>query len=156
MGQSDEPHTSVFCYDPLLKTVTDVLPTRVSVQVSESLTYFELSHDAKSMLLPMDRNRFMIFSLGKSDAVIPLDDEEGFGDDKALVLPPAWKGDYISCLVPPHSSYLKDHAVEETCDSNQLVIIDKHKGLIETIETLPGIFQPRNVLMLESSRKRSK
>lgn len=103
----DEPRNSLFCYDRLTGTVTDILPAALRNQTSENVNYFRLSPDGKRLLVPLESNRFAIYELGSKQVQYPLSTEEGFGDDDIPDLLPAWKGnDRITCLVSETSRFL--------------------------------------------------
>ena len=98
----DDPKLSLFCYDPITKAVSNVLPLDLSDYIRETMPayQFSLSQDGKTVLLPLKKNRFVIYKLGSTSAEWPINEDEGFGEDAVLELAPAWKGnDEISCLV---------------------------------------------------------
>lgn len=102
----DAPRTSLFCYDRLTGTVTDIVPARLRSQVTEEIHYFRLSPDGKRVLVPLQDQRFAIYTLGSNEVVFPLEADEGFGDDTPVLLP-AWKGnDHVTCLLPETSRFL--------------------------------------------------
>ncbi len=102
----DAPRTSLFCYDRLTGTVTDIVPARLRSQVTEEIHYFRLSPDGKRILVPLQNHRFAIYTLGSNDVLFPLEADEGFGDDTPVLLP-AWKGnDQVTCLLPETSRFL--------------------------------------------------
>lgn len=146
-GELDEPRNSLFCYDRLTGTVTDILPSGLRNQVSESIHYFRLSPDRKRLLVPLESNRFAICQLGATDVKYPLSVEEGFGDDDIPDFLPSWKGnDRITCLVSETSHFLtgpggKPHHRQE------IVVIDTNGQLLEVLskdwpdEAVPGASQ---------------
>jgi hypothetical protein len=106
----DEARWSLFCYDPITATVTDVLGAGVSNYTGESLgtSQFGLSPDGKKVLLPMSNNRFLIYRFSDGSAVFPIEEDEGFGEENISALLSAWKGnDEISCVVSEESHFLK-------------------------------------------------
>lgn len=108
-SRRDEPRWSVFCYDPVTSTVTDVLGASVSSNSGEALgtSQFDLSPDGKKVLLPMEKNRFLIYRFGDGSTVCPIEESEGFGEKEVSELLPAWKGnDEISCMVSEKSHFL--------------------------------------------------
>ncbi len=130
----EEPRSSLFCYDRLTGTVTDILPSALRNQTSENVNYFRLSPDGKRLLVPLESNRFAIYELGSSDVKYPLSTEEGFGDDDLPDLLPAWKGnDQITCLVSETNRFLagpegqphrrKEIVVLGTDDQSQKVLV---------------------------------
>lgn len=143
----DEPRNSLFCYDRLTGTVTDILPAALRNQACESIHYFRLSPDGKRLLVPLESNRFAICPLGATGVKYPLSIEEGFGDDDIPDLLPSWKGnDRITCLVPETSRFLagpdgKPHHRRE------IVVIDTNGQLLEVLSTnwpdaaIPGASQ---------------
>ncbi|MBW8036360.1 MAG: hypothetical protein FVQ79_12200 [Planctomycetes bacterium] len=104
----EDPPMSLFCYDTVTKTVNNVLPLNLSGYIGGAMEAFQfsLSQDGKSVLLPLENNRFMIYELGSREPGLPIEEGEGFGDGDDM-LSPAWKGkDEISCLVSEKSHFL--------------------------------------------------
>ena len=111
----DEPRWSVFCYDTVTATVTDVLSGRVSNYSGEVIgtSQFSLSPDGKKVLLPMPKNRFLIYTFSDGSTVFPLNESEEFGEDIPSFLP-QWKGnDEISALVSEDSRFLRKEGEQE-------------------------------------------
>ncbi|NIP24872.1 MAG: hypothetical protein GWN67_11010 [Phycisphaerae bacterium] len=111
----DEPRWSVFCYDTVTATVTDVLGGRVSNYSGEVIgtSQFDLSPDGKKVLLPMPKNRFSIYRFSDSSTLFPLNESEEFGEDIPSFLA-GWKGnDEISALVSENSRFLKKEDEQE-------------------------------------------
>jgi hypothetical protein len=109
-SKRDEAGWSLFCYDPVTATVTDVLPAGVSDYTGEDMgiLQFPISPDGKSVLLPVKDNKLIIYKLGTDSMVIPIDDSEGFGAGEFQAFLPAWKGnDEISALVSGETRFLK-------------------------------------------------
>ena len=143
----DEPRNSLFCYDRLTGTVTDILPAALRSQASESIHYFRLSPNGKRLLVPLESNRFAICELGSRQVQYPLSVEEGFGDDDIPDFLPSWKGnDRVTCLVPETSHFLtgpdgKPHHRRE------IVVIDTNGQLLEVLSkdwpdaAIPGASQ---------------
>jgi hypothetical protein len=105
----DEGRWSVFCYDPVTNTVANVLRASVSSYSSDTLgtSQFDLSPDGKKVLLPMNKNRFLIYRFGDGSTIFPIEEDEGFGEDNISAFFPAWKGNYeISCMVSEKSRFL--------------------------------------------------
>lgn len=103
----DDPRISLFCYDRLTGTVTDILPSTLRNQASQNINYFSLSPDGKRLLVPLQYNRFAIYELGTNDVTFPIEANEGFGTDDLPDFIPAWKGnDEITCLVSEKSHFL--------------------------------------------------
>ena len=132
-SQMDEARMSIFCYDPVTNTVADIIPQGISPYLDggASLNAFALSPDKKKLLLPMAKNRFAIYSLGDSDAKMPVEQSEGFGDKDEFKLAPAWKGTgEISCLVADNSHLF---ANTKDVEGRQIVVIDPNGGLIRVL-----------------------
>jgi hypothetical protein len=112
VSKRDELGCSLFCYDPITGVVTDVLPLSVSIYTSNqvfALSQFALSPDGKHVLLPIERNRFIAYTLGTKEMEFLIPEEEGFGDEDAPVpeLAPSFKGNSaISFLVSGNSKFL--------------------------------------------------
>ncbi|MHC4086069.1 MAG: hypothetical protein ACYSWZ_17730 [Planctomycetota bacterium] len=121
----DEAGWSVFCYDPVTNTVTDVLGASVSSYSSDALgtSQFDLSPDGKNVLLPMNKNRFLIYRFGDGSTIFPIEESEEFGEENVSALFPTWKGnDEISCIVSEKSHFLtKDK--EEPHKRKEIVIL---------------------------------
>lgn len=108
-SKKDEPGWSLFCYDCITGTITDVLPTSVSNHTSKamSMAQFALSPDGKNVVLPIKNNRFVGYTLGTDSIEIPIEQDEGFGEEDGLKLVPAWKGNRgVSFLVSENSHFL--------------------------------------------------
>jgi hypothetical protein len=120
----DEPKWSLFCYDKVTTTVTDVLGASVSDYTGEmSVAQFDLSVDGKKVLLPMSKNRFLIYGFGDGSVVLPIEEDERFGDENVSALLPAWKGnDEISCVVSENSHFLTQDE-EEPHKRKEIVIL---------------------------------
>ena len=114
-SRRDTAEWSLFCYDPVTATVTDTLPAGVSNYTSEAMnTQFALSPDGKNVLLPMSKNRFAIYTLGTEAMAMPVEEDEGFGEESISAFLPAWKGnDEISCLVSEKSRFLRKDGQEK-------------------------------------------
>jgi Tol biopolymer transport system component len=131
----DEPRSSLFCYDRLTGTVTDILPTVLRNQTSENVNYFRLSPDGTRLLVPLESNRFAIYELGSKHVQYPLRTEEGFGDDDIPDLLPSWKGnDQITCLVP-ETSHLLTGADGKPHHRREIVVIDTNGQLLRVLST---------------------
>ncbi len=107
--ERDEPGWSLFCYDSVTGSITDVLPPGLSAYTSQTMNVcqFSLSPDCRKVLLPIQNNRFICYKLASKSAEFSIEQSEGFGDDSVLELAPAWKGnDQITCLVSEDSRYL--------------------------------------------------
>ena len=119
----DEPRWSVFYYDPVTATVTDVLGPNVSSYSGEVIgtSQFSLSPDGKKVVLSMSKNRFLIYRFGDDSVVFPLEESEEFGEDIPSFLP-GWKGnDEISALVSENSRFLRKEGQQEH-DRKEIVI----------------------------------
>ena len=122
-SRRDQAEWSLFCYDPVTATVADVLPASVSNYSGEAMvvTQFALSPDGKKAMLPMSKNRFLIYRFGDGSVVFPLEESEEFGEDIPSFLPD-WKGnDEISALVSEYSRFLKKEGQQEH-DRKEIVI----------------------------------
>jgi hypothetical protein len=108
-SKRDNPRWSLFCYDSVIATVTDVLPLNVSNYTSQAtaMAQFALSPDGKNVLLPIKNNRFLCYELGTDSMEIPIEENEVFGEEDGLELAPSWKGnDHVSFLVSENSHFL--------------------------------------------------
>ena len=111
----DEPRWSIFCYDSVTATMADVLGGRISNYSGEVIgtSQFSLSPDGKKVLLPMPKNRFLIYTFSDGSTVFPLNESEEFGEDIPSFLP-QWKGnDEISALVSEDSRFLRKEGEQE-------------------------------------------
>ncbi len=112
VSKREDPGCSLFCYDPLTATVTDVLPQSISSHTSQqilALSQFSLSPDGRQVLLPIEKNRFLVHALGSDSAEVPIPEEEGFGDEEFPEMAPSWKGnDEITFLVSADSHFLAE------------------------------------------------
>jgi WD40-like Beta Propeller Repeat len=103
----EEPTYSVFCYDRVTGTVTDVLPGVIRNRASQNICFFRLSPDGKRLIVPLQYNRFAIYELGSNEAVFPCEGDEGFGMDELPDFVPSWKGnDKIVCMVSEKGHFL--------------------------------------------------
>jgi len=111
----DEPKWSIFCYDPVTAKVTNVLPSAVSLQVSELVVLFDVSPDGRKLLFPIEKKyAFMIYELGKPGVIISNKESDLVVELNDIELAPAWKGnDEICGMVPKESKYLKKHDRDE-------------------------------------------
>ncbi len=128
----DEPSYSLFCYDFVTGGVADVLPARARNEqpVGETVNFFALSPDGKKVLLPLKKNRLVIYALGTSRFTTPVEESEEFGSDLGDLLP-AWKGnDRISCLVSPKSHFLTE---EQKKRGRNAVVELNAAGNLETV-----------------------
>ena len=126
----DEPGYSIFCYDPVINTVTDIMPPEASSYASQSIDMlqFELSPDGKIILVPMNNNRFLGFELGTDKIGVPITEEEGFGENDTAKLVPTFKGNNeVSFLVSENSHFLTEAAGEtEKKARKEIVILNKN------------------------------
>jgi len=105
----EEPKYSVFCYDRVTGTVTDVLPSVIRNQASQNMSFFRLSPDGKHLIVPLQYNHFAIYELGSNKAIFPCEGDEGFGMDEMPDFVPSWKGnDKIVCMVSEKGHFLVD------------------------------------------------
>ena len=117
------------------KTVNDVLPLALSSYVDEAMPayQFSLSQDGRSVLLPIQEHRFMVYEFGSTSAELPIDENEGFGDENTLELAPAWKGNNeISCLVSEKSHFLNKESQNKN-GQRELVILDTNGKLLRVL-----------------------
>lgn len=130
VSKRDEAGCSLFCYDPITATVTDVLPLSVSSYTSQqilSLSLFSLSPDGKYVLLPIKYNRFIVYTLGTSSMEIPILEEEEFGEEELPELAPSWKGNNdFSFLVSGKSRFLpKPQDGQDSTDRREIIVLGK-------------------------------
>ncbi len=130
VSKRDEAGCSLFCYDPVMGTVTDVLPLSVSSYTSQQflcLSLFSLSPDGRHVLLPIMHNRFIVYELGTGSMEIPILEEEGFGEEGLPELAPSWKGNNeFSCLVSGKSRILpKSEEGQDEQDRREIVVLGK-------------------------------
>ena len=130
ISKRDEAGCSLFCYDPVMGTVTDVLPLSVSSYTSQQilgLSQFSLSPDGKRVLLPIMHNRFIVYELGTGSMDIPIPEEEGFGEEELPELAPSWKGNNeFSCLASGKSRFLPTPKEgRDQDDRREIVVLGK-------------------------------
>ncbi len=130
----EEPRFSLFCFDPLTRTVSRVLPSALSDSVGESLSLFSLSPDGEKVLLPMEKNRFAIYSFGATSAKIPVSEEDQWGDDMPII-PPSWKGNNeITAMISSKSSFVTKGEVEQAeGDDEQLAVFSSEGEFIKVL-----------------------
>jgi hypothetical protein len=127
MSKNDEPGWSLFCYDPLTGTVTNVLPQSVSIHTypAMNMLQFELSPDGKKVLLPIKYNRLIDYEFGTDKVGLPIFENEGFGEDEISNLVPTFKGNNeITFLVSGDSHYLKE-AGQEKSERYEIIVLDR-------------------------------
>ena len=98
------------------RCVVDVLPPDVAVYTSPSLSMnaFEISPDGKKALLPIKYNRFISYELGTHSSAMPIEEDEGFGEEGVIEIAPTFKGNNaISFLVSGDSHFLAEKEAEE-------------------------------------------
>lgn len=140
----DGARCSLFCYDPVVATVTDVLPLSVSGHISGqvfSISQFALSPDGKHVLLPITNNRFIVYTLGTDSMEMPIPQEEGFGEEELPELAPSWKGNNeIAFMVSEKSHFLPkaEEGTERTARKEIVVLrmTDKQSRILS--ESWPG------------------
>jgi len=126
--KSDELKWSLFCYDPVTQSISDVLPRNLSDHVKEAIILFSLSPDKTEILIGLDD--FVIYRLEDGQVLRPF---KGISTGKSSSEDwvPAWKGnDQVSCMAPADSHYLngtKEHG------SEQIVIINTNAELIKVL-----------------------
>lgn len=129
----DDFQWDLYCYDPVTKTVTNILPTALrdyaTVKQNKNSTdkdninlIFTLSPDKRSVLL--GANRFAVYRLGENadDVLYPVEESYAAAPGaETYDLLPAWKGnDRISCKVPQNSPLLP----EGERDEDHVIIIN--------------------------------
>ena len=143
-SKRDDPGCSLFCYDPVTATVTNLLPLRVSSHVSGqvfSLSQFALSPDGKYVLLPIKNNRFIVYELGTDSLEIPIPEEEGFGEEELPEIAPSWKGsNEMSFLVSEDSHFLPKRQESTKKPARKEIVVlrmtDKQSRILS--ESWPG------------------
>ena len=130
VSKTNEGRWSLFCYDSEIGTVSEVLPQKVSNNTQVlAMLQFELSPDGKKVLLPIKNNRFVIYELGTDSMNIPIEENEGFGEEEISELIPSWKGnDEISFLVSGESHFLPESEIqegEEEPGRNEIVVLNR-------------------------------
>jgi hypothetical protein len=127
VSKRDEPGCSLFCYDPVTATVTNLLPLRVSSHVSGqvfSLSQFALSPNGEYVLLPIKDNRFIVYELGTDSMEIPIPEDEGFGEDELPEMAPSWKGNNeITFMVSETSHFLPKPEEGTTKPAREEVVV---------------------------------
>jgi hypothetical protein len=125
VSKRDEPGCSVFCYDPVTAAVTDVLPSSISTgQQIFSISLFSLSPDGRRVLLPIEHNRFIVYTLGTDSMEIPIPEEEGFGEEEIPELAPSWKGNNeFSFLASGKSKFLPEPKEGEAQDDREQIVV---------------------------------
>lgn len=106
---NDETAYSIFCYDPVVGSVTDIMPPEAAAYASQSMPMlqFDLSPDGKKVIVPIKKNRFLGFELGKNEVSLPLSENEEFGEEDISKLLPAFKGNNeVSFLVSEDNHFL--------------------------------------------------
>jgi len=131
-SKRDEATCSLFCYDPLTATVTDVLPRNVSVHTSDQVigvSLFSLSPNGREVLLPIKNNRFVVHALGTDSVELPIPQEEGFGDDELPEMSPCWKGNNeISFLVAENSHFVPKAEQGAAASRKEIIVLNKTAG----------------------------
>ncbi|UCG58198.1 MAG: hypothetical protein JSU70_01575 [Phycisphaerales bacterium] len=130
----EELEYSLFCYDSFTGTVADVLSSAASDYAGGHVSFFALAPDGKRVLLPIEKNRFAIYTLGTTLAEVPIAEDEEFGDDVPGMVP-AWKGDNeISCLVSEESRFLAAEGRDRPA-RKEIVIIGADGSLHKVLST---------------------
>ncbi len=125
---------TLFCFDPLTRTVARTLSSDLSFSVGESLNLFSLSPDGTKVLLPMEKNRFAIYTFGSIVATVPISEEDKWGDDMPMI-PPSWKGnDQVTALISNESSLLtKGEAEKAEGDDGQLALFNSDGEFVRVL-----------------------
>lgn len=127
MSEKEEGRWSLFCYDNRLGAVSEVLPQTVSnMSQVVAMLQFELSPDGSKVLLPIKKNRFVIYKPSSGSTDIPIKEDEEFGDEEVSELVPAWKGnDEISFMVSGKSHFLPEQQQDpKETGPNQIIILN--------------------------------
>ena len=118
---------SVYCYDQVTRSISDVLPREVSALGSDNgMGYFAVSPNEKRILLPVRKHRFMIYKLGEPSALTPVKESEEFGDSHGdnWRMMPAWKGSSeITALVSKNSHFVVKEG-QDKHDREEIVVLD--------------------------------
>ncbi len=145
-GKKDEPRWSLFCYDSVTAAVADVLPSAVSNHTGQAImmSQFALSPDQKSVLLPIKNNRFICYTLGTDSIEFPIKEDEGFGEEDAAELLPAWKGnDEISFWVAENSHFVPKTEEGTAASRKEVIVLKKTDGTSRVLsKNWPGEVTP--------------
>lgn len=130
----EEPRFSLFCYDPLTRTVSRVLPTDLSDSVGESLGLFSLSPDGTRVLLPMEKNRFVIYAFATGSEKVPVSEADEWGDEMPVV-PPSWKGNNeVTAMISSKSSFVaKGDEGQAAEDEGQLAVFSAEGEFLKVL-----------------------
>ncbi|MBL7139551.1 MAG: hypothetical protein ISS74_01435 [Planctomycetes bacterium] len=132
-SELQEPRLSIFAFDPITRTVADVLPSSVSQKIDGP--YFEISPDGNHLLIPImskgEMENLMVYNLGESQARGPLADKVKFSE----VGYPAWKGpDHIACWVKPESALLNGAGLGEIGEHETVLVeVDLEGNLVRVL-----------------------
>ncbi len=127
MSEKEEGRWSLFCYDTRLGAVSEVLPQTISYNSQAvAMLQFDLSPDGSKVLIPIKNNRFVIYEPSTGSTKIPIEEEEGFGDEEVSEFLPVWKGNNeISFLVSGDSHFLTEPRLDQEGQKrNEIVILD--------------------------------
>ncbi len=131
-SKRDEPGWSLFCYDMITGSVTNVLPLSVFNYTSQAMPMcqFSLSPDGKNVLLPMRNNRFVVYVLGTDSMETPIEEGEGFGEEDISAIVPSFKGNTeVSFLVSGDSHFLTESRKDPNEEGRyEFVIIGEKDG----------------------------
>jgi len=128
----DQIRHSVFCWDPVTKTVTDILPSHVTNMPQAFPSLFSLSPDGRRVLLPLAKYRFAIYEFGERDLKYPWQEKEK-PEDYFLNFVPAWKGNQeISGIVSPEDNLLLERT-EDRPDQDEGIAIFGIDGALHRI-----------------------
>jgi hypothetical protein len=121
---NEQANWSLFCYDNLTGTVTDILPSKVKSNVGDSLyvMQFAMSPDGTRVLLPITQNNFIIYELGKNSNKIVVKEQDS-GNDKPELFP-SWKGNNeITCIASIESKFLTEQDKTQFTSDDEVVIL---------------------------------
>lgn len=127
----NDPGYSIFCYDPVIGAVTDIMPPEASAYASQSMAMlqFELSPYGKNVLVPIKKNRFLGFELGKNEVALPLSENEEFGEAEISKLLPAFKGNNeISFLVSEDNHFLVEAGQSAEKKRYEIIVLNRDTG----------------------------
>jgi len=126
-SKKDEPGWSLFCYDSVTGTVTNVLPQSVSSHTSQvmNMLQFELSPDGKKVLLPIKKNRLIDYEFGTDKVGIPIFEDEEFGEKEISALLPTFKGNNeITFLISGNSHYFSESERKKP-DRYEIIVLNR-------------------------------
>ncbi|MBN1973060.1 MAG: hypothetical protein JW787_05440 [Sedimentisphaerales bacterium] len=127
----NDPGYSIFCYDPVIGAVTDIMPSEASAYAGQAMgmMQFELSPNGKDVLVPIKENRFAGFTLGAKEVDIPFSEDDGFGEDDVSKLLPVFKGNNeISFLVSEDNHFLAEAGQSSETNRYEIIVLNRDTG----------------------------